>query len=90
MFSLPHDFSGDSVLREALASFFNRFFKPAVPVAHEHIVLTAGAGTCLEALVHSICEDGDSVIIPGPYWCTSHLKGVALQRVSGLDLDLLT
>ncbi|KAG9238582.1 pyridoxal phosphate-dependent transferase [Amylocarpus encephaloides] len=67
-FSLPHEFSGELSVRTPLASFFNRFFKPAVNVEPEHIVMTAGVGTCLEALVYSICEDGDTIIIPGPYW----------------------
>jgi hypothetical protein len=31
-------------------------------------VLTAGATDALESLVHAICDDGDSVIVPGPYW----------------------
>ncbi|KAF2807323.1 PLP-dependent transferase [Mytilinidion resinicola] len=61
-------FGGDVDTRTALASFFNNFFRPASTVSVDQIVLTAGAGSCIEALVHSICDEGDSVIIPGPYW----------------------
>ncbi|KAF2258874.1 PLP-dependent transferase [Lojkania enalia] len=55
-------------LRNALASFFNSYFNPIHPVKTEHIVLTSGASSALETLIHAICDDGDSVLVPGPYW----------------------
>ncbi|KAF2800544.1 PLP-dependent transferase [Melanomma pulvis-pyrius CBS 109.77] len=61
-------FGGDVGARTALASFLNNYFRPASTVSADHIVLTAGAGLCIEALIHSICDEGDSVIIPGPHW----------------------
>ncbi|ESZ91287.1 aminotransferase GliI [Sclerotinia borealis F-4128] len=66
--SQPLEFGGDSELREGLAGFFNTYFDPVCQVKKEHVILTAGVGGGLEALAHAICEDGDSVIIPGPYW----------------------
>ncbi|KAJ8071247.1 hypothetical protein OCU04_001582 [Sclerotinia nivalis] len=66
--SQPLAFGGDSLLREELAGFFNTYFNPVTQVTKEHVVLTVGVGGGLEALAHAICEDGDSVIIPGPYW----------------------
>ncbi|KAF7872251.1 hypothetical protein EAF04_003175 [Stromatinia cepivora] len=66
--SQPLEFGGDSSLRGELAGFFNTYFNPVTQVTKEHIVLTVGVGGGLEALAHAICEDGDSVIIPGPYW----------------------
>lgn len=68
MFASPSPDGGDSELREALALFFNTYFHPVHPVKPEHIVLTAGASDAVENLVHSVCDDGDSVLIPGPYW----------------------
>lgn len=56
------------MLREAVAAFFNRYLHPIHPVKQEHIVLTAGASDAIENVIHAICDDGDSVIIPGPYW----------------------
>ncbi|KAH9864373.1 hypothetical protein J1614_010307 [Plenodomus biglobosus] len=54
--------------REALASFFNNYFHPVHSVKPEHIALTAGASDAIESVIHAVCDDGDSVIIPGPYW----------------------
>lgn len=56
-------------LRNAMATFFNSYFKPVHPVSPEHIVLTAGASDAIENVIHAVCDDGDSVIVPGPYWC---------------------
>ncbi|KAF2492664.1 PLP-dependent transferase [Lophium mytilinum] len=61
-------FGGDVDTRTALASFFSGYFRPASTVSFDQIVLTAGAGSCVEALVYSFCDEGDSVLIPGPYW----------------------
>ncbi|KAF2112763.1 pyridoxal phosphate-dependent transferase [Lophiotrema nucula] len=63
-------------LRAALTSFFNTYFSPIHPVRPEHIVPTAGCRGALEGLLHAVCEDGDSVLVPGPYWfgCESLLK----------------
>ncbi|ORX90764.1 pyridoxal phosphate-dependent transferase [Clohesyomyces aquaticus] len=67
-FALPSSFGGDTTLRKTLATFFNKYFDPIHAVASEHIIITAGASDALENLVHAVCDDGDSVIIPGPYW----------------------
>lgn len=62
---------GHQPLREALASFFNNNLNPIHAVKAEHIVLTAGASDALENAIHAVCDDGDSILIPGPYWCKS-------------------
>ncbi|KAH7112124.1 pyridoxal phosphate-dependent transferase [Dendryphion nanum] len=67
-FAMPSVNGGDVVLRGSLSKFFNQYFNPIHPVLPEHIVVTAGASEALECLIHSICDDGDSVIVPGPYW----------------------
>ncbi|KAF2853187.1 PLP-dependent transferase [Plenodomus tracheiphilus IPT5] len=59
---------GDLQARDALASFFNAYFHPIHSIKSEHIALTAGGSDAVESLVHAVCDDGDSVIIPGPYW----------------------
>ncbi|KAF2715546.1 PLP-dependent transferase [Pleomassaria siparia CBS 279.74] len=68
VFELPDANGGDVVLRNALASFFNTYFKPIHAVSPEHIVITAGASDAIENLIHAVCDEGDSVIVPGPYW----------------------
>ncbi|KAH8725120.1 pyridoxal phosphate-dependent transferase [Phaeosphaeriaceae sp. PMI808] len=68
VFDLPAPNGGDPVLREALASFFNNYFHPIHSVRPEHIVLTAGASDAIENVIHTVCDDGDSVLVPGPSW----------------------
>ncbi|KAH7350503.1 pyridoxal phosphate-dependent transferase [Pyrenochaeta sp. MPI-SDFR-AT-0127] len=59
---------GDFQVREALARFFNLYLNPIHDVKPEHVVLTAGASDAIDNLIHAVCDDGDSVLIPGPYW----------------------
>ncbi|KAF1970817.1 PLP-dependent transferase [Bimuria novae-zelandiae CBS 107.79] len=67
-FALPPGDGGDVTTRQALALFFNTSFSPIHTVKPEHIVLTAGATDALDNLLHSICDEGDSIIVPGPSW----------------------
>ncbi|KAM0148922.1 hypothetical protein ACHAPG_009716 [Botrytis cinerea] len=41
--------------------------KPSTPVTPDHLVVASGAGFSLDALVSSIYEPGDSLLVPGPY-----------------------
>jgi aspartate/methionine/tyrosine aminotransferase len=68
VFALPSPNGGDPQLREALASFFNHYSSPAHTIRPEHIVLTAGASDAIESVIHAVCDDGDSVLVPGPSW----------------------
>jgi aspartate/methionine/tyrosine aminotransferase len=68
VFALPTSGGGDPLLREALALFFSNYFQSVHTVKSEHIVLTAGASDGIESLIHAVCDDGDSVLIPGPLW----------------------
>ncbi|KAF4335432.1 1-aminocyclopropane-1-carboxylate synthase 1 [Fusarium beomiforme] len=66
--SYERNFGGDAALLKAASGFFNTYFKPYIPVLPEHIVATPGATSCLDALLFSICDEGDIVLIPAPYW----------------------
>ncbi|KAI9792514.1 MAG: hypothetical protein M1816_002034 [Peltula sp. TS41687] len=67
--SYPDGFMfGDSSLLGALATLFNTYFKPRIPVEPSHIALASGAAGSLDALIYSICDPGDTVLVPGPYW----------------------
>ncbi|CAI6100703.1 unnamed protein product [Clonostachys chloroleuca] len=68
LFSLPVTFGGNQDARENLTKFFNGYFDPARKVLPDQIVLTAGAGNGIEILMQSICDEGDSVIVPAPLW----------------------
>lgn len=67
-FSYPRGFSGDPDLLGAYAYFFNKYFNPHVPVLPSHLSTAPGATACIDALLYNICEVGDGVLIPGPYW----------------------
>lgn len=60
--------SGESGLLAALATFVNKYFKPAAEIKPCHIVVTPGASNCLDSLLFSLCEPGDSVMVLAPYW----------------------
>ncbi|KAF5984798.1 1-aminocyclopropane-1-carboxylate synthase 1 [Fusarium bulbicola] len=66
--SCTQGFGGDALLLESAADFFNTYFKPLNPVLPEHIVATPGATSCLDSLLFSICDEGDVVLVPAPYW----------------------
>ncbi|CCT69461.1 related to 1-aminocyclopropane-1-carboxylate synthase 1 [Fusarium fujikuroi] len=66
--SYSKGFGGDALLLASAADFFNTYFKPLNPVLSEHIVATPGATLCLDSLLFSICDEGDIVLVPAPYW----------------------
>ena len=66
--SMPTDFWGNPRLLKLLANLFNRYFAPKIPVRQAHIAVSSGAANCLDTLLWNICDEGDGVLIPGPYW----------------------
>jgi gliotoxin/aspirochlorine biosynthesis aminotransferase len=72
--SYPRGFSGDPDLLNALSAFFNTYFEPCVPVESSHLATAPGASSCLDALLFNVCNPGDGVLVPGPYWsgCAPH------------------
>lgn len=66
--SYPDGFGGEPALLEALAGFFNEHFKPLTAITPDDIVVTPGASLCLDALLFSLCDVGDSVMVVAPYW----------------------
>ncbi|KAF5581612.1 1-aminocyclopropane-1-carboxylate synthase 1 [Fusarium pseudocircinatum] len=72
--SYAQGFGGDASLLASAADFFNTYFKPLSPVLSEHIVATPGATSCLDSLLFSICDEGDIVLVPAPYWSLLRAK----------------
>ena len=68
--SYPQGFGGDPAILSDLASFFNTYFRSAIPVHPSHIAVVGGASSCLDQLMYTICDAGDSVLVPAPYWST--------------------
>lgn len=61
----PH---GSPSLRNHLSNLFNRYFNPRKQVSSDHITVHNGVNPLLCNLLYTICDDGDGVIIPGPYY----------------------
>lgn len=53
---------------DALAALFNKYFDPLVPVLPSHLATAPGANASIDALLYNICEAGDGILIPSPYW----------------------
>ncbi|RHZ46029.1 pyridoxal phosphate-dependent aminotransferase [Aspergillus thermomutatus] len=66
--SYSNSYFGDTDLIEALASFFNRYFRPYRPVEPAHVAIGPGSSACLDALMHHICDPDEGVLIPAPFW----------------------
>jgi len=85
--SYPDGFAGDTALLESLAAFFNQYFKPVVPVDVSHLATAPGAAASLDALLYNICEPGDGVLVPGPFWskCSPELSTAQFTNHHSLD-----
>ncbi|KAF2201388.1 1-aminocyclopropane-1-carboxylate synthase 7 [Delitschia confertaspora ATCC 74209] len=66
--SYPRGLTGDPDLVEAFAIFFNKYFNPHRPVQPQHVAAAPGASSCIDSLLYNICDPGEGVLIPGPYW----------------------
>ncbi|PIG79338.1 aminotransferase GliI-like protein [Aspergillus arachidicola] len=64
----PKGFFGDATLLNLLASTVNTHFRPHCQVAADNIAVTAGAAAGLDAILYNICNPGDGVLVPCPYW----------------------
>ena len=90
-------FRGRAVLRETLA----RFLRDASGITDadpEHIVIGSGVSSLLESLAHVLFDEGESLIIPAPYYTGyeedfSHRFGVnvipaTMHEDNGFELDV--
>lgn len=66
--SYPRAFAGFPEVLEAFASFFNSYFHPHIPVEAAHLATAPGAASCLDTLFYNICDPGDGILVPAPYW----------------------
>ena len=69
--SYPRAFAGFPEVLEAFASFFNSYFHPHLPVEVAHLATAPGAASCLDTLFYNICDPGDGILVPAPYWSMS-------------------
>ncbi|EHY54825.1 putative aminotransferase aclI [Exophiala dermatitidis] len=66
--SYNKDIAGEPGLLSALSNLFNAYFQPSEEVRPCHVALAAGASICLTTLIRTLCNTGDGVLIPTPYW----------------------
>ena len=88
---MPTDFWGDPTLLKLLADLFNGYFNPRTPVQSTHIAVASGAAACLDTLLWNICDEGDGVLIPGPYWSMKLFSSIEIKltHIDGYDVHCL-
>lgn len=76
-----HPFHGMADFRAAAARFFGRVH--GAPVGADDLVLLGGAAAVLDALAYALCEPGEAVVVPAPYYpgLDDGLGGRAAARV---------
>ncbi|KAJ4982812.1 hypothetical protein SVAN01_11685 [Stagonosporopsis vannaccii] len=60
--------SGSTRLRHALADFFQRYFRPATPLAPEHLVVTNGVTSAIEHVAWALANPGEGILVGRPYY----------------------
>ena len=88
------DMVGVSKLRSSLARFFNHFLRVprSIEILPDEITLHNGCGSAVESLFHVLCDPGDGVLIPSPYYGGFDMDierraGVKLCAVDGFSMD---
>lgn len=88
--------AGYQETRDAVAAYLTE--DQGVPVTGANVVMTCGAGGALNIIFKAICDPGDEVIVPKPYfveygsWVDNHggvLKVVPAKPDFDLDLDAI-
>ncbi|KAI1078169.1 putative aminotransferase class I and II family protein [Whalleya microplaca] len=59
---------GSPRLKKALTSFLQNNFHAEKPILEKELLILPGVGGVLDALAWSICDDGEGIIIPVPFW----------------------
>ena len=66
--SYPRAFAGFPEVLAAFADFLNSHFNPHTPVETSHLATAPGAASCIDTLLYNICDPGEGVLVPAPYW----------------------
>ncbi|KAK4189482.1 putative 1-aminocyclopropane-1-carboxylate synthase [Podospora australis] len=59
---------GSPRLKKTLASFLNSNFNPRETVQHDDILIMAGVTPIIDALAWTLCNEGEGIIIPQPFY----------------------
>lgn len=69
--TLVLNYSGMKGIRElqvSLARLMERFFLPGHSVHPQHICISSGCSAILDNMFYCLCDEGDGVLIPAPYY----------------------
>jgi aspartate/methionine/tyrosine aminotransferase len=67
-FLYPRAFAGFPEVLDAFAEFLNARFNPKIKIETSHLATAPGAASCVDTVLYNICNPGDGVLVPGPYW----------------------
>ncbi|XP_018410417.1 PREDICTED: 1-aminocyclopropane-1-carboxylate synthase-like protein 1 [Nanorana parkeri] len=62
------DWKGHGFLREEVARFLTYYCKTPAPLTSENVVILNGCGSLFSALAAVLCDAGDSILIPTPFY----------------------
>nr|XP_036587431.1 uncharacterized protein CTRU02_02347 [Colletotrichum truncatum]KAF6798373.1 hypothetical protein CTRU02_02347 [Colletotrichum truncatum] len=84
---------GSLRLRRALSSFMNEEFHPRREVTSDNLFITPGLASGLDAIAWSICDEGEGILIPQPFYngfsfdllnrSNTRVVGVSYEGVEG-------
>jgi aspartate/methionine/tyrosine aminotransferase len=77
---------GSLRLRKAVAALFNTDFGARESVSYDQIIVMSGVTAVTDALVWSICDEGDGILIPQPYYTGYHID--ISQRSRGVIIPV--
>jgi len=70
--------------RQIMANYFNRYSKPSITIEPDDIFTLAGAGSCFESIGYALCNPGDVILVPRPYYYQFDHE---FRRVAGAKLE---
>ncbi|XP_005986972.1 1-aminocyclopropane-1-carboxylate synthase-like protein 1 [Latimeria chalumnae] len=62
------DWKGHMFLREEVARFLTYYCKAPTPLKPENVVVVNGCGSLFSALATVLCDPGDAILIPTPFY----------------------
>ncbi len=80
---------GSLRLRRAVATFLQKEFRARRTITQDDIVITSGLTSALDSITWAICNEGDSILIPTPFYNGFHIDLTARSnaKVVGVTWD---
>ena len=82
------DFRGMPELRSSLAQFMTRHITNGELVSEDNIALGNGCGAVLDNLFHLLCDAGDGILLPAPFYPT--FRNDIEQKAAGVVVPVAT